>query len=174
MNDDVLELEVLALRSQLESVRTMQLRGVEGMRACLEGVGKEDCPFDGAEKDAWLMGYLQQEKDINSAATIVSLRQALKAQVMDIASRIDIAEEVEAEPTLWWLEYLTDEAHSAFSGNPQHIKLYENILKSAISLVKNRAFSFNSSGIVVDNEQAELFDKFNDAVEEFLSMKGEG
>lgn len=169
--DDAQELELLALRSQLERSRTIQLRELEGMHSCLEGVDKGSCPYSGSEKDAWLMGYTQQETELSNAAMSVALRQALKNQIISVKDHLDIEAVIAENPERWWLDFATEESIAAFYGNPKNIKLFENVLKSAIAIVSKRAFSFSPEGILVDNEKAELFDELNDAVEQFLEYK---
>lgn len=166
------DLEIKALQSQLARAQELQLAAADGMRANLEGKPQDSCPYEGAQRDAWLMGYLQQQREQTNEALIVALRQGIRSQAEYTQHHLDVTQEKLDDPVTWWSQFLTDESSAAFEGTPEHIKLYERVFSSAINVVTHDAIKDGESGIEVDNNHGDLLLELIKNVNLYLDMKG--
>lgn len=144
----------MTLEDQLSRVKEIQLCEVEGMYACLKGAPVEDCPYDEEHKhNAWVLGYQEQEHELELSAKVISLRQVLKSQAMMQGNETDNDE-------MWWVKNLSKDAYQALINNPPHVSVLENIVKDAI------AFSTCENG-----NESELKEKLSQSVTKYLKTR---
>ena len=156
-----------------EDVEKLLLLEIEGRLAYKHGKEISDVDdLEEDEKDAWLLGYLEEKINQKKNIQIINLRQAIKLQTEHIQNYIDVEEVKRHAPDNWWIAYLHPKTKKALlEENQSDLLTLENLIKKAIKLQLSGFLQFKGGNAIVDDGKLEFFIEFSEAIDKLIESK---
>lgn len=144
---------------------------IEGMLDCLNN--RTEPRYQDDRHITWAIGFKKQKILLEKDLYIARLRSAIKEQLIHMENIFDVSDlKSTYGEDKWWQFILAENVINVLKEKNSGVKI-EKVVKAAYEVYDKEVIKFSTSGVIVDEEKAELLEKFFSALEDYKKDLGD-